>query len=344
MRFFAGVRLLPPEAATRVIDVPDAQRRQQLFDAAVPGAVTVTGWDRILERDYARLALPSRRMVKFAYLYEGRLWVDGGTVRDEQPGGVTLALYVGDTLEQARELYSDSDALNGLLALGSRGWQLRPNFHFGFMAKGLNWTRSRLSVEEYASYWLSRIADLRPWPREDWDAELERLVADGVFSLEDMPQFDADFRNTRRQQAYPRPTIAATRAFESDQGDLAGQLRTSLSEIVSVLGESMPSSSGSPTVVQSPPPAPSQAPAETPSSPATVSASRPRPALTPRERIAERVRHEVWRRDQGRCVDCGSRERLEYDHIIPISRGGSNTARNVELRCESCNRRKGARV
>jgi hypothetical protein len=63
-----------------------------------------------------------------------------------------------------------------------------------------------------------------------------------------------------------------------------------------------------------------------------------------REAIPEGVRHEVWRRDQGRCVDCGSRERLEYDHIIPISRGGSNTARNIELRCEACNRRKGAHV
>ena len=60
--------------------------------------------------------------------------------------------------------------------------------------------------------------------------------------------------------------------------------------------------------------------------------------------IAERVRHEVWRRDQGRCVDCGSRARLEFDHIIPHSRGGSNTARNIELRCEPCNRGKGARI
>jgi hypothetical protein len=63
-----------------------------------------------------------------------------------------------------------------------------------------------------------------------------------------------------------------------------------------------------------------------------------------REAIPERVRHEVWRRDQGRCVDCGSRERLEFDHIIPVSKGGSNTARNIELRCEACNRRKSASV
>lgn len=70
-----------------------------------------------------------------------------------------------------------------------------------------------------------------------------------------------------------------------------------------------------------------------------VDESRPR-----REPISESVRHEVWRRDQGRCVDCGSRENLEFDHIIRVSKGGSNTARNLELRCETCNRRKGATI
>ena len=50
-----------------------------------------------------------------------------------------------------------------------------------------------------------------------------------------------------------------------------------------------------------------------------------------RTRISENVRIEVWRRDQGRCASCSSRENLEYDHIVPVSRGGSNTARNVEL-------------
>jgi hypothetical protein len=67
-------------------------------------------------------------------------------------------------------------------------------------------------------------------------------------------------------------------------------------------------------------------------------------ARTNREAIPERVRNEVWRRDGGKCVDCDSRQRLEYDHIIPLSKGGANTPRNIELRCETCNRQKGARI
>ncbi len=56
--------------------------------------------------------------------------------------------------------------------------------------------------------------------------------------------------------------------------------------------------------------------------------------------VSVTVRREVWRRDQGRCVSCGSMEKLEFDHIIPVARGGSNTVRNIQLLCERCNRRK----
>ncbi len=64
----------------------------------------------------------------------------------------------------------------------------------------------------------------------------------------------------------------------------------------------------------------------------------------PRPTIPEEVRIAVWRRDQGKCVRSGSRENLEYDHIIPLSKGGSSTARNIELLCEKCNREKGREI
>ena len=63
-----------------------------------------------------------------------------------------------------------------------------------------------------------------------------------------------------------------------------------------------------------------------------------------RERIPDAVRLFVWQRDQGKCVKCGTAEQLEYDHIIPISRGGSSTERNVQLLCEACNREKSGNI
>lgn len=59
-----------------------------------------------------------------------------------------------------------------------------------------------------------------------------------------------------------------------------------------------------------------------------------------REPIPEEVRIYVWRRDLGRCAKCGSDTLLEFDHIIPVSRGGSNTARNIQILCSPCNKSK----
>lgn len=61
-----------------------------------------------------------------------------------------------------------------------------------------------------------------------------------------------------------------------------------------------------------------------------------------RSAVPQNVKIEVWQRDGGRCVECLSQEKLEFDHIIPHSMGGSDTARNLQLLCEACNRRKGA--
>lgn len=65
---------------------------------------------------------------------------------------------------------------------------------------------------------------------------------------------------------------------------------------------------------------------------------------TSREPIPEAVRSEVWRRDKGQCVKCGSKENLQFDHIIPVSKGGATTVRNLQLLCKQHNLEKGAQI
>ena len=60
--------------------------------------------------------------------------------------------------------------------------------------------------------------------------------------------------------------------------------------------------------------------------------------------ISQDVKDMVWRRDEGKCAVCGSQDKIEFDHIIPLSRGGSNTYRNIQLLCEKCNRVKSAKI
>ena len=63
-----------------------------------------------------------------------------------------------------------------------------------------------------------------------------------------------------------------------------------------------------------------------------------------RKVIPQTIKDKVWNRDGGKCVKCGSQYHLEYDHIIPHSKGGANTYRNLQLLCEPCNRSKSNKI
>lgn len=63
-----------------------------------------------------------------------------------------------------------------------------------------------------------------------------------------------------------------------------------------------------------------------------------------REPISRDVQAAVWKRDNGRCVRCGTEDDLQFDHIIPVAKGGGNAADNIQVMCGDCNRRKGASI
>lgn len=63
-----------------------------------------------------------------------------------------------------------------------------------------------------------------------------------------------------------------------------------------------------------------------------------------RRTIPDEVQIFVWKRDGGICVKCGSDQNLAFDHIIPHSLGGSDTRRNLQILCDTCNSKKGNKV
>jgi hypothetical protein len=56
------------------------------------------------------------------------------------------------------------------------------------------------------------------------------------------------------------------------------------------------------------------------------------------------VRSIVLERDGQACTYCGSDRQLEGDHIVPLSRGGSNAFVNLATACRPCNLSKGSRT
>ena len=67
--------------------------------------------------------------------------------------------------------------------------------------------------------------------------------------------------------------------------------------------------------------------------------------LPPRRRSRKRELpfRQVWDRDGWQCVFCGSHRELTVDHIIPVSKGGTDGLDNLQTACKSCNSSKGDR-
>ncbi|MGJ3240071.1 MAG: HNH endonuclease [Anaerolineae bacterium] len=61
--------------------------------------------------------------------------------------------------------------------------------------------------------------------------------------------------------------------------------------------------------------------------------------------IPSHVKLDVWKRDNGHCVNCGSNKNLHFDHIIPFSRGGTSLdGKNIQLLCMACNLAKSNKI
>lgn len=63
-----------------------------------------------------------------------------------------------------------------------------------------------------------------------------------------------------------------------------------------------------------------------------------------RRPLSGRIRRAVFARDGRTCAWCGATERLQIDHRHPVALGGTDELSNLQVLCQPCNLRKGARV
>jgi len=68
---------------------------------------------------------------------------------------------------------------------------------------------------------------------------------------------------------------------------------------------------------------------------------------TRRSSFTKSIRHEVFKKDKYHCIECGATNKkavLHIDHIIPVSKGGTDELDNLQTLCESCNLAKKNRI
>lgn len=60
--------------------------------------------------------------------------------------------------------------------------------------------------------------------------------------------------------------------------------------------------------------------------------------------ISKRQRIRIYERDDMTCQSCRSGDDITLDHVIPISKGGTNDDSNLQVLCRSCNAAKKDRI
>lgn len=65
--------------------------------------------------------------------------------------------------------------------------------------------------------------------------------------------------------------------------------------------------------------------------------------MTEHKLIEPHIKRQIWERQNEKCAYCGQRKQLKrmtVDHIIPLSKGGTDDIENLQCTCKKCNRLK----
>jgi hypothetical protein len=171
--------------------------------------------------------------------------------RDE---GLALSTKPAELKPQAKALYRTDSAeqLLDLLARRPEAWRARPNAHLAFWNASPGqrlYLSCRLPVTNYVRRWMGDdFTQIRAYHRDEvceslWPWLRERQYA----AAEDDQELDKFMSRLGRRDAHLRPSIEIWRiwpwayAVEADErGTLAREVRTAITELLTVLGEPLP--------------------------------------------------------------------------------------------------------
>lgn len=62
------------------------------------------------------------------------------------------------------------------------------------------------------------------------------------------------------------------------------------------------------------------------------------------DKLDKKMIEEIFKRNGYKCKNCGTDEKLNIDHINPLSNGGGNNSENLQILCKTCNEKKGKKI
>ena len=146
-----------------------------------------------------------------------QIWLQAS--KGEGPWEIKLNFAPGDTMAQAREFWPKVDAKR-LLEMKDKGWLLKPNLHFSFIATHLHWAYTELAVNEYIELWKSgkmEILALHPDDSGDYRHNWDSLLAQKLISSEDVKPLQKVSTETRRKRISMSPGLLVSYRWSAEQ-------------------------------------------------------------------------------------------------------------------------------
>jgi len=119
---------------------------------------------------------------------------------------IDLALHPGDTVTQARALYSEV-GIDELLALAD-DWDCSTNLHFAHMSQNLVYPSPRVSLRRYLEFWHEHQEWIRQVKEEQFGDLLDLLESNGLLTETDREEFGAEFFETDRSTVNVCPGVS----------------------------------------------------------------------------------------------------------------------------------------
>jgi len=136
---------------------------------------------------------------------------------------IDLALHPGDTVSQARSLYSQVEA-DKLLALPDE-WDCSPNLHFAHMSQNLVYPSPKVSLRRYLKFWQEHQGWIRQAKEDQFEELLDLLGSNGLLTETDRAEFESEFMETNRSTVNVCPGVSLhyrwdrTEALDLDEND-----------------------------------------------------------------------------------------------------------------------------